>query len=705
MTANRRAPWFLLLLSPLASRFVDAAEPGRLPPERTFSSAPFLHRIPLRDENGNPIPAPKAPAAGAAAAAEGGPPPKAFVLDTTCGKCHSDIDLMKTGWHFNFGDANVPAGRAGEPWILTDVHTRTQLPLSYRPWISVTGAKPFHPHDVGMNDFNFALNFARHLPGGGVLARSQDLRFKMSGHLEIDCMICHTTDTSHDPILRANEIGTNQNFKWAPLAASFVVRVQGNAQRLRDTWNPTDPDATPPPRVVYDPQRFDAQGNVTFNVSGPVPNDRCYFCHTNIDVGRSPSQAASHAASAPTTTASPTANRASLESRWRHDRDIHLAKGMLCVDCHKNGPDHMTVRGYEGEAELRKDDSIATLTCVGCHYGSDGPPGSHTTSGDHTGGLKTEGGRAAAPRPQHKGMPTLHFDKLSCTACHSGPLPEPEAISAQTSMAHKLGLPRHHHSDNAAPDIQQPVFLRDNQTGKITPHRLIYPAFWGRQNGDRITPIQPTDVLAANTAADFGKKPNPQYFEPFEPLTKDQIGQVLAKLDAYKPPAARLKQNIPNAPATQPTTAATQPAMPAYFTGTPVYVTGGKAYKLTADKKSLDTFDHPAAAPYAWAIGHNVRGAQQSLGATGCTDCHSTTAPIFDGKVHSDALLAGASSTLTMKNLRNEAGFADAALGAFALTYPMRPILITIGYTCAIILLLIVLNHTMRAAGIVRRRP
>src|SRR5687767_15641645 len=110
MTATRRRrrrrasraivlPLFLWIFAVSA----PAAEPGRLPPERTFSSSPFLHRIPLRDENGNPIPAPK-PAAPGAKADDAGPPAKAFVLDTTCGKCHSDIDLMKTGWHFNFGD-------------------------------------------------------------------------------------------------------------------------------------------------------------------------------------------------------------------------------------------------------------------------------------------------------------------------------------------------------------------------------------------------------------------------------------------------------------------------------------------------------------------------------------------------------------------------------------------------------------------------
>jgi hypothetical protein len=212
-------------------------------------------------------------------------------------------------------------------------------------------------------------------------------------------------------------------------------------------------------------------------------------------------------------------------------------------------------------------------------------------------------------------------------------------------------------------------------------------------------------VLAAGTAAAFGQKPNPQYYEPFTPLTK------------YKPPAARLKQNIPNpipdgltasaagGASTKPATTApvtTQPsATPAYFTGTPVYVTGGKAYKLSGDKKDLVDFDHESAKPYAWALAHDVRGAQQALGARGCTDCHSSNAPVFDGKVHSDTLLTGAVTTSTMNNLRREEGVA--ALSVFAMTYPMRPILIAIGYGCAIVLALVVVNHALRAVGVHRR--
>ena len=126
----------LLLLLPALLRAANA------PPERTYSNTPFVHRIVLLDEDGAVI----------RAAREGEEPnTKPFSMAKTCGKCHSDYDVMQQGYHFNFANPAAPHGRAGEPWILTDAQTRTQIPLSYRGWKGT-----FHPYDLGINDFNFA---------------------------------------------------------------------------------------------------------------------------------------------------------------------------------------------------------------------------------------------------------------------------------------------------------------------------------------------------------------------------------------------------------------------------------------------------------------------------------------------------------------------------------------------------------------------
>ncbi|MDB5319765.1 MAG: signal peptide protein [Phycisphaerales bacterium] len=664
---NRRLvlPWFALSFAFLLGTGRVMAEDRKVPPEKTYSNTPYFHRIYLRDAEGNVIKAPPA---------KDDPGAKPFSLTTTCGKCH-DYPAMSHGWHFNASEGNAPAGRPGEPWILSDVQTRTQIPLSYRKWPGTV-----HPYDIGMNDHAFVKTFGSHLPGGGAFANSNDLRFKMSGKLEVACLICHTSNGVYDQPERAKQVMESENFMWAPTVAALLGRVQGEAIKLKDNWDPADPDARPAPKVLYRADRFDPQDNVVFQVTRRVPNDRCYYCHTNVDAGKGD------------------AGQTSLESRWNHDRDIHLIKGMLCSDCHRNGVDHMTVRGYEGEDKLRKDPTIASLSCKGCHMGA----GTESAMGIDL------GGRNAAPRPQHKGLPTLHFDKLTCTACHSGPWPGQATTMVQTSMAHRLGLPRHHREDDSAPNIQETVFLR-NDMGKIAPHKVLYPSFWGRLNGTTVTPIQPADVLAAGTGASLGQKPNPQDDPPMTPLKKEAIIEVLNKLAAFKPPAP--KAPVAAKPTTKPATtsattaaaapATTQPATPAWYSGEPVFVTGGKAFKRKADGKDLEEFDTPASDPYAWPLAHDVRGAQQALGARGCTDCHSSGAPIFDSTVSSTALLASAVTTTPMYEMRGEP---MGALTAFAASYPLRPVLIATGYTCSVILSLVLIAYGGRAVSSVARR-
>jgi hypothetical protein len=455
---------------------------------------------------------------------------------------------------------------------------------------------------------------------------------------------------------------------------------------MKDTWTPTDSSEPP---FEYDLSRFNPRGLITFDLTRRVQNERCYTCHTSLDTGL------------------PGGN--GLAQRWRHDRDVHLVKGMLCVDCHKHGLDHMVTRGYEKESEHRKDPTLTTLTCAGCHYGAGGPTGEGSTiqptsarpttqplaggeaRGSGVPGALDLGGRNAAPRPIHKGLPTLHFDRLSCTACHSGPYPTEEATRVLTSMAHRLGTESYERAPDAAPAIQEPVFLRDPETHKITPHKVLYPTFWGRMNGSEITPISPELLNSKALAKVLGFKVE---LQPAKPLRDEEVSKALDAIAAMEPKAtaaATTKPATASAPATQP-----------WYTGEPVFVTGGKAYKRAGNGK-LTKFDHDAAKPYAWALGHDVRGAQQALGAKGCTDCHASGTPIFDSKLMPVALLtteAGAPGR-TMSELR---GDPTGALAAFAATYPLRPILIATGYSCAVILGLLLIAYSGRALGAVSRR-
>ncbi|HEY7117792.1 MAG TPA: hypothetical protein VH475_14480, partial [Tepidisphaeraceae bacterium] len=476
--ARRSRRLVLIVASVVACVLAAAPSPASAQEKKrphADSGTPFVHRIQLRDEQDNPITPPKL----------GTDPEKAKTpavhlasLATTCGKCH-DYHTINLGWHFNAPDPSVAAGRAGEPWILTDdavvedprqgsasvAYTRTQLPLSYRHWPGT-----WTPAAVGMSDWKFAYAFGRQWPGGGPMFKSTDQRFNVTGALQNDCLICHVVNVDgYDGNARYEQIVKKQNFKYAPLVAAGVGEAKGTREKLKDNWTPPDPNdknaAGPPePAFEYDLSRFNPQGLITFDISRRVPNERCYFCHTSLDGGAGP--------------------QGGLNQRWRHDRDIHLVKGMLCVDCHRHGLDHMVTRGYPREAQVRHDPSIVTLTCEGCHYGAGGVAGAITggpTNNAGPAGNTSEafsgtdlGGRNAAPRPVHKGLPIIHFDKLECTACHSGPYPSAETTQVLTSMAHRLGTESYNRAANAAPQIQEPVFLRDDN-GKIAPHKVLYP--------------------------------------------------------------------------------------------------------------------------------------------------------------------------------------------------------------------------------------
>lgn len=661
--ANRRAASIVLALIAIASAAPQgtAQETGKKKRPHTSSGTPFVHRIPLRDETDIVIQPPK----------PGEPPEKnpkplpLASLTTTCGKCH-ELPTISSGWHFNASNPAVAPGRSGEPWILTDdgvvenlkfgqSNTRTQIPLSYRDWPGT-----FRPKEVGIDDWKFAYAFGRQLPGGGVFETSKDQRFNVTGHLQNDCLICHLTDNSYDGNARYDQIVKKQNFKYAILAGAEVGFAEKSREKLKDTWTPPDPkdpnaDGPAEPKFDYDLSRFNPQGNVLFNVSRRVPNERCLFCHTSLDTG--------------------TKETNDLQNSWRHDRDIHLVKGMMCVDCHRNGLDHEIVRGYEGEAAQKHDPNITTLSCQGCHMGNGDPKAAGTDLG----------GRNAAPRPQHKGLPVIHFEKLSCTTCHSGPYPSEQATSVLTSMNHRLGIESFNRTDDAAPAIQEPVFLRVPETGKITPHKVFFPTFWARLNGKTISPIAP-DILNNSSALRklFGPKPDIDG-QPQKPLTNEQVVKILNAIAAMEPPETKPDKTATTSPATQP-----------WYTGEPIFVTGGKCYKRESDKLVSFTPDDSYAevtSAYAWPIAHNVRGAQQALGAKGCTDCHAPGAAIFDSKLSTVSLLTDASTTTTMKNLRGEP---TGALEGFAATYPLRPLLMWTGYTCAAILFIVLVVYAGR---------
>jgi len=628
-----------LLLAWLAGAgWAAGSDPNVVTTRGDGSRTPGIHRIPLVAE-------PVMPGQAGDKITKEMDPALPFSIRGTCSDCHvyeHNYDVIRKGWHFNAADANVPPGRPGQPWIYYDAATGTQIPLSYRAWPGT-----FRPRQIGMSTFQFTQRFGRQMPGGGVgeidTKNDDEIpRQIVSGKLEINCMSCHDRDPEHDQAEYAAQV-SQQSFRWAATASVPFAAVKGAADKMDDTFDylmpdmVTDPERKPfVPTVTYQPGDFDSKGQVFFNVSGKIPPARCYFCHSDINVDQCGNE------------------------RWQGDEDVHLAAGLSCVDCHREGLEHNTIRGYEGG--INANEMAARTSCRGCHLGDEN-------------GNRPEGGRLGAPVPVHKGIPTVHFERLACTACHSGPWPNETTYHVKTSVTHGLGSRTVNKYPNALPHVLYPVFAKQapvdsNGPRKIGPHKMIWPAYWGTINDkDEVRPLELATVthivgpvlkgLTFTAAGDWAE------------IKESQVIEVLKALGG------------------------------AVKEGRPVYVTGGTLYRLNEGGTLAIVQDHPAAAAYTWPMAHNVRPAAQSLGVGKCTVCHSTSSAFFFGKVGVDSPIKNVSNATRLQYQFQE--LPHGRTWAFAASFVFRPWFKVVAIGSTALIGIVLLLYGLRALGAVAR--
>uniref|UniRef100_UPI0035693986 hypothetical protein n=1 Tax=Novipirellula sp. TaxID=2795430 RepID=UPI0035693986 len=578
----------------------------------------------------------------------------------TCGRCH-DYSAISHGWHFNAFMNDSVDGRPGEPWIWTDARTGTQLPLSYRDWKG-----SFDPEELGISHWEMTHQFGSRLAGGGVAVAPDDdaesktatesdveqeqsdaeannaaedsakpNRWPLSGSIEIDCMVCHASSGVYDFNTRREQI-EDENFAWAATAALRLGTVKGSVSRIKDGSDPSDESTQQKlPKVTYDARKFELDGTVFMDVIREPHNNACFQCHSQRTVTES-----------------------GIEHRWMHDEDVHLRAGMQCVDCHRNGIEHHTVRGFEGEqnpASSLTPTATSTLTCSGCHLGDE----------QNSSMIAARPGRLGAPYPHHQGLPPLHFDKLSCTACHGGPVPREEAVRIMTSLSHSLGS-KEHRTGFELPAIAGPIYSKMDD-GKIYPQRAIWPAYWGSLSDGKIKPLDPASTY------DLTRRSLRVRRDFVEEIISPKLGSSDRKKilgdDRYRVSDEELNEEERNKLAIAQKEAGTESFNEKVAASleslekelkieTAVYVSSGFVYRRGEDGKTVsqvprDEIQNAEAIEMTtWPIAHNVRPAGWALGVGGCTECHREDSVIFASTVQSIGPGPDQGTRVTMASLQ-----------------------------------------------------
>ncbi len=563
-----------------------------------------------------------------------------FSTKATCGgNCHS-YDQISTGWHFNAVDPNVNPGRKGQPWIYTDHTIATQIPLSHRDWPGT-----FKPEQIGLTPMRFLDNFGRQMPGG-VIGEMVDkssnpdesLKSEVTGKLEINCLACH----SGSPYLdmggsRGYAIQViKRNYRWAATAACEFAYVDGTAANLPNDYDFRAPylpagSKLKPPVVEYQKEAFGHDDWIKFDIKLEGPKERCYFCHSNIDV-----------------------NEDGTTEKWFRDEDVHLAAGLKCADCHRNGLDHDIIRGYPGESHNSKNPLTVSSSCEGCHLGKDVN--------------RPVAGRLAAPVPKHFGIPIIHFDKLTCTSCHSGAWPKNQTVATKTARAHALGIAGARKEGDVLPHLLYPVFARGSD-GKIGVFKLLWPAYWATMTDENVAPIDIDTVKSAAsrviTKNAFSKT------RSWPKLSEEDIVKILTNLGSDAAEGTK-----------------------------PVYITGGKLLSLDEGDK-IKTEDSKFASAYMWPIAHDVRPAAQSLGIGSCSDCHTTNSGFIFGTVPADSpLKAIADSAVKMIDLQE---LSKLATKTFAWSFMFRPMFKLVSVLSSVVIIGVLAFYGLKMVGFIAK--
>jgi hypothetical protein len=566
--------------------------------------------FPLRDEAGNII----NPVAGVNAEAPYSP-------KQTCGAqgCH-DYDKITQGFHFTQGKGEtMPAefssrynwvtspGNYGGNWC-------SPAPL-YR---QLAPKKNSNPRTIDMTSFDFVTATCGNChPGGGPMEYDRDgqrydvrmtspdsgltsggdngldgdyykARWNETGVIEADCLLCHMPEYDYK---KRNAQLADLNFRWAATEGAGFGSIAGKVA------------AGEKPKVEYRKDLFDESGNVTLHISPAPRNETCLNCHGKPDWKKRGASFSAHT-------------------------DVHLAKGLECVDCHTAGSRasdarirerevHQIGKGDDPSGWVRNDLDNTVRSCESCH--TDGTLG--------------------APIAKHSWLPPLHLDKIACATCH---IPRRYTKSALVQASDVFNPapritppPKHiwtfydqgmnfwnHYGElelftvkDQPVDEFRPSLIRYKE--KIYPANRVHSTWVGYEEEGKPGLNQLFMKDFYSMWLQHSKDPS-KY--PQLSVIKDDNGDGMIEINRAEEIDALLQ-------ATSSFLKSTSFPMEGKRL---VYVNGSRKYYSGSDSREIPHKDYEAT-PYAsvYKYSHNVLPARAALGAGGCTDCHSRKAQFF----------------------------------------------------------------------------
>jgi hypothetical protein len=536
----------------------------------------------------------------------------------TCGGCHGYFTITR-GSHFQRGFKDLGSKPAGS---LPGIYGTGLHPAAFPA--AVAGKVNRDARLMGLSVYDWISVSGRFLPGGGPLeygrasggrpdtskrlSEAEGLkwsaldgdyssrfapggrsRFRESGVLEGDCLICH--QAAYRMGDRNRQIRM-RNYRWAAAAGAGIGDVRGSIYAFRDS----DADITETddltgkwnfshrPVVHYrwrDPGLFTREGKLSGSiVQRSVPSRNCLQCHQGMWA----------------------VSRGSLYSPRR---DAHAQGQLQCVDCHP-------LSGKTSRERLRHQITKNNRTCSGCHI--DGlykparrgmPPTAKNPSKTHA---------EKFPRG------SFHFLIIQCAGCHITAQPAKGGYLLDEAAGHRFWYTA---DDLTAADRWEDLTAPAREPWKPWITRIRT----GKSSDEMYAPHVP---LARQW---FGEKTAGGEIRPINlAFVRQAVGKVkgLTTVEVSGRDGRKLKRQTVSA---KEDIAAVLRSLASMGFRNPVFVSD-KLYELKGGRVASSE-GRAAVRALSYPLRHGVVPLKTGKtygakgGSGGCLDCHSDSAPFF----------------------------------------------------------------------------